>query len=111
MQYLIAENIWPRSVVTPIHQSNPANYDFISDLPQDMWRTIFSIAKTNLQEIALVSKKWKEMAYDKELYRMIVPSFRFGEEAWKKLAYEIVIGRIGLMNWGDHRSWPNIFSY
>jgi len=78
-------NIWPRSMPTPVHQADPTRYDFINDdCPPEIQRLIFSFAKKNLQEIALVSRKWKEMAYDKELYRMIVPRFRFGEEEWKK---------------------------
>lgn len=85
MQPLIqlVKYFWSRPMATPPHQSNQVR-DLISDLPPDMYRFIFSIAKESLLEIAQVSKKWKEMAYDQELYKMIVPSFRFGEDAWKK---------------------------
>lgn len=58
--------------------------DYISQLPIDVARIIFSLAKTNLPALACVSKKWKELAYDEQLYKMIVPAQRFGEGAWKK---------------------------
>lgn len=62
----------------------PMKRDYISQLPIDVARIIFSLAKTNLPALARVSKKWKELAYDEQLYKMIVPAQRIGEEAWKK---------------------------
>lgn len=75
----LMDYIWPQSV-----QQNNGAYDFISPLPQDLWRRIFSIVKANLHEMAQVSKKWKEMAYDRELYKMILPPQRFDQQAWEK---------------------------
>lgn len=62
-------------------------FDFVSRLPLDMTRIIFFKAKANLPAIALVSKVWKERAYDGQLYKNILSSLPvqpFGREAWIK---------------------------
>jgi hypothetical protein len=53
-------------------------------LPKEISIEILSLARTHLAECALVSKEWRQMVYDETLYRKIVPSERFGTEAWRR---------------------------
>lgn len=59
--------------------------DYISLLPRDVSRIIFSQAKTNLPALALVCRDWKEIADDPLLYTMIFPAIARGEDAWKQI--------------------------
>lgn len=63
--------------------NNDFHWECIADLPH-IRLPICIMAQTALQEIAQVSKKWREMAYDPLLYKRIVPADCFGENEWLK---------------------------
>lgn len=67
----------------PPQQQNQT--DYICLLPREVAWIIFSQAKTNLPALVLVSRKWKEIADDPLLYKMIFPAIARGEEAWKQI--------------------------